>query len=66
VSIVYEEFCVVQKKMAELENFYRSIYDSGQETGDEFVDKIEGSFTNVMGLSMELVEKIFKSLENCL
>lgn len=28
-----------------------------QETGDEFVDHIEGSFTNVMGLPMELVER---------
>ena len=27
-----------------------------QETGDEFVQRIEGSFTNVMGLPMELVE----------
>ncbi|RKY07958.1 MAG: septum formation protein Maf [Planctomycetota bacterium] len=27
-----------------------------QETGDEFVERIEGSFTNVMGLPMELVE----------
>jgi septum formation protein len=37
-----------------------------QETGDEFVEKIDGSFTNVMGLPMELVEKIFKSLEKYL
>ncbi len=29
-----------------------------QESGDEFVAKIEGSFTNVMGLPMELVEKM--------
>lgn len=27
-----------------------------QETGDEFVERIEGSFTNVIGLPMELVE----------
>mgnify|MGYP005848508559 CR=1 FL=1 len=33
-----------------------------QETGDEFVKKIEGSFTNVIGLPMELVEKMFKEL----
>ena len=33
-----------------------------QETGDEFVEKIEGSFTNVIGLPMELVEKILKDL----
>jgi septum formation protein len=29
-----------------------------QETGDEFVERIEGSFTNVMGLPMELVEDL--------
>jgi len=29
-----------------------------QETGDELVERIEGSFTNVMGLPMELVEKL--------
>jgi septum formation protein len=29
-----------------------------QESGDKFVAKIEGSFTNVMGLPMELVEKM--------
>ena len=33
-----------------------------QETGDEFVERIEGSFTNVIGLPMELVEKMFASL----
>jgi septum formation protein len=27
-----------------------------QETGDEFVERIEGSFTNVMGLPMEIVQ----------
>lgn len=29
-----------------------------QETGDEFVDHIDGSFTNVMGLPMELIQRI--------
>ena len=29
-----------------------------QETGDEFVERIEGSLTNVMGLPMELLESI--------
>jgi septum formation protein len=33
-----------------------------QETGDEFVERIEGSFTNVMGLPMELVEHLLKEL----
>jgi len=31
-----------------------------QETGDEFVEKIEGSLTNVMGLPMELLERLLK------
>jgi septum formation protein len=29
-----------------------------QETGDEFVERIDGSLTNVMGLPMELLEKM--------
>jgi septum formation protein len=32
-----------------------------QETGDEFVDRIEGSFTNVMGLPMERVEALLST-----
>lgn len=32
------------------------------EGGDEFIDHIEGSETNVMGLSMELFEKMIKRL----
>jgi septum formation protein len=35
-----------------------------QEGADEFVEKIEGSETNVMGLSMELLEKMFKKVHN--
>lgn len=31
-----------------------------QETGDEFVDRIEGSFTNVMGMPMELFERMLE------
>ena len=31
-----------------------------QETGDKFVEKIEGSFTNVMGLPMERVTEILE------
>lgn len=34
-----------------------------QETGDAFVDHIEGSFTNVMGLPMEKVEELLSGLE---
>jgi septum formation protein len=30
-----------------------------QEQGDRFVEKIDGSFTNVMGMPMELFEKLF-------
>lgn len=33
-----------------------------QETGDEFVEKIDGSLTNVMGLPMELLESLFVQL----
>ena len=29
-----------------------------QETGDEFVERIDGSFTNVMGLPMEMIERL--------
>jgi septum formation protein len=32
-----------------------------QETGDEFVERIEGSFTNVMGLPMERVIKLLQA-----
>lgn len=32
-----------------------------QETGDEFVERIEGSFTNVMGLPMEKVQHLFEA-----
>lgn len=33
-----------------------------QETGDEFVERIEGSFTNVMGLPMELLQQLLASV----
>ena len=33
-----------------------------QETGDEFVDHIDGSFTNVMGLPMELTQRLLEDL----
>jgi septum formation protein len=35
-----------------------------QETGDEFVERIEGSLTNVMGLPMELVEKLLSKVSS--
>jgi septum formation protein len=34
-----------------------------QETGDEFVEKIDGSLTNVMGLPMELLESLLAGLK---
>ncbi|OHB61992.1 MAG: septum formation protein Maf, partial [Planctomycetes bacterium RBG_13_50_24] len=34
-----------------------------QETGDEFVEKIEGSLTNVMGLPIELLESLLAQLK---
>ncbi len=33
-----------------------------QENGDEFVERIEGSLTNVMGFPMELLEKLLASI----
>jgi len=30
-----------------------------QESGDEFIERIEGSLTNVMGLPMEMLERMF-------
>jgi septum formation protein len=33
-----------------------------KETGDEFVERIEGSLTNVMGLPMELLQRLLKRL----
>lgn len=32
-------------------------------TADEFVESIEGSFTNVVGLPMELIERMFKTVK---
>jgi septum formation protein len=33
-----------------------------QENGDEFIERIEGSLTNVMGLPMELLEQLLSEL----
>jgi len=33
-----------------------------QEAGDEFVERIEGSLTNVMGLPMELLERLMEKI----
>ncbi|KPJ62503.1 MAG: hypothetical protein AMS15_03690 [Planctomycetes bacterium DG_23] len=34
-----------------------------QESGDRFIKKIEGSFSNVVGLPLELLERMLKALE---
>lgn len=36
-----------------------------QETGDEFIERIEGSFTNAMGLPMERTRRLLESLDIC-
>jgi septum formation protein len=33
-----------------------------QETGDEFVERIEGSLTNVMGLPVELLKEMLEKV----
>ena len=35
-----------------------------QETGDRFVEKVEGSFSNVVGLPLELVERLLNTIES--
>jgi septum formation protein len=35
-----------------------------KECGDEFIEKIEGSLTNVMGLPMELLQRLLKQFED--
>jgi septum formation protein len=35
-----------------------------QETADKFVESVEGSFTNVVGLPMELLQRMLKELRN--
>lgn len=35
-----------------------------QENGDEFVERIEGSLTNVMGLPMELLKRMFAQIQS--
>ncbi|MCK5225690.1 MAG: Maf family protein, partial [Planctomycetes bacterium] len=32
------------------------------ENGDDFIERIEGSLTNVMGLPMELLERMLRGL----
>lgn len=35
-----------------------------QDEGDKFVERVEGSFTNVVGLPMELIERLFTEWED--
>lgn len=35
-----------------------------QETGDRFVERIEGSFSNVVGLPMEVLERLLNQMES--
>jgi len=35
-----------------------------QETGDKFVDRIEGSFSNIVGIPMELLAEVLEFLKN--
>ena len=37
-----------------------------QETGDHFITKLEGSFSNVVGLPLELVDRLFAQVRYCL
>lgn len=55
----------------EIENYVASGEAAGkagayaiQETGDKFVEKIEGSFSNVVGLPMELVQRMLNEILN--
>ncbi len=55
----------------EIENYIASGEAAGkagayaiQETADKFVEKIEGSFTNVVGLPIELVQRMLDEIRN--
>ncbi len=68
-----EETAVEMKEMtdAEIEDYIsrgESVGASGaykiQETGDQFVENIEGSFSNVVGLPLDLLEELLNRLES--
>ena len=68
-----EETAVEMKKMAdsEIEEYVASGESMGasgaykiQETGDKFVEDLEGSFSNVVGLPLELVEELLKRIKS--
>jgi septum formation protein len=37
-----------------------------QEKADAFIEKMEGSYSNVVGLPMELIERLFRQVQRCL
>jgi septum formation protein len=64
--------CVTMRQMArtEIEAYVASGEADGkagayavQETGDRFIEKIEGSFTNVVGFPLELFQQMFAAAE---
>jgi septum formation protein len=68
-----EETGVEMKEMtdAEIEQYVSSGESMGasgaykiQETGDQFVENLEGSFSNVVGLPLELVEELLKRIKS--
>jgi len=68
IEIVKSETTVVYPKQMSAEQIARHIKSGSwqnkagayaiQENGDEFIEKIEGSLTNVMGLPMELLQRL--------
>lgn len=68
-----EDTSVEMKKMtdSEIEEYVKSGESFGasgaykiQESGDRFIEKIEGSFSNVVGLPIDLVKELLKRLQN--
>jgi septum formation protein len=69
--VAAEETWVTMRRMSAAE--IKAYVDSGealgkagayaiQETGDRYVEKVEGSFSNVVGLPLELISPMLKSL----
>ncbi|MBI5723717.1 MAG: septum formation protein Maf [Planctomycetes bacterium] len=72
-TIVSDTTFVTMRKMTtqEIEQYIASgewIGKAGayaiQETGDRFITKVEGSWSNVVGLPMELLEKVLQAVED--
>ncbi len=72
IEIVETDTTVVYPKKLTAEQIYSHIKSGRwkdkagayaiQENADEFIERIEGSVTNVMGFGMELFERMFKQL----